>query len=101
MPCNDLFHAIHGVRPRWFVQNLESALRVLPVAVVSDARETGKTTLFKFFRPARSFLTPDDVGLLDQAERRPDSTPSRWPGSLPTSLQQQSLPSLPIRRESA
>ncbi len=64
---------MNGMRPRWFVRNLESALRVLPVAVVTGARQTGKTTLVKSLRPARTFFTLDDVGVLDQAERNPES----------------------------
>ncbi|MGE3310968.1 MAG: hypothetical protein AB7O66_13445 [Limisphaerales bacterium] len=30
---NDLFHAVNPIRPRWFVRNLESARKVLPVAL--------------------------------------------------------------------
>ena len=59
---------MNGIRPRWFVRNLESALRVLPVTVVTGARQTGKTTLVKSLGPSRAFFTLDDVGVLDQAE---------------------------------
>jgi len=61
------------LRPRWFAQNLESALKVLPVTVVTGARQTGKTTLAKSLNPSRAYFTLDDVGVLDQAERQPDS----------------------------
>jgi predicted AAA+ superfamily ATPase len=61
------------LRPRWFAKNLESALKVLPVTVVSGARQTGKTTLAKSLSPSRAYFTLDDVGVLDQAERQPDS----------------------------
>ena len=64
---------MNGIRPRWFVRNLESALKVLPVTVVTGARQTGKTTLVKSLRPARAYFTLDDVGVLDQAERHPDT----------------------------
>jgi hypothetical protein len=37
---NDLFHPRNALRPRWFVQTLESALKVLPVTVVTGARQT-------------------------------------------------------------
>src|ERR1035437_1104616 len=61
------------IKPRWFGRNLETALRVLPVAVVTGARQTGKTTLTRAMEPARAYFTLDDVGVLDQAERNPDS----------------------------
>ncbi len=62
-----------GIRPRWFVRNLQSALRVLPVTVVTGARQTGKTTLVKSLGAARAYFTLDDLGVLDQAERQPDT----------------------------
>jgi len=61
------------LRPRWFAKNLESALKVLPVTVVTGARQTGKTTLAKSLSPSRAYFSLDDVGVLDQAERQPDS----------------------------
>jgi predicted AAA+ superfamily ATPase len=61
------------LRPRWLAKNLESALKVLPVTVVTGARQTGKTTLAKSLSPSRAYFTLDDVGVLDQAERQPDS----------------------------
>lgn len=64
---------MNSLRSRWFVKNLESALRVLPVTVVTGARQTGKTTLVKSLSPSRAYFTLDDVGVLDQAERQPDS----------------------------
>ena len=73
---------MNGIRPRWFAQNLESALKVLPVTVVTGARQTGKTTLVKSFAPARAYFTLDDVGILDQAERHPDALLSSRPVTL-------------------
>jgi len=61
------------IRPRWFRGNLQTALRVLPVTVLTGARQTGKTTLTRAIEPARAYFTLDDVGVLDQAERNPDS----------------------------
>ena len=61
------------IRPRWFRRNLQTALRVLPVTVLTGARQTGKTTLTQAIEPARAYFTLDDVGVLDQAERNPDS----------------------------
>ena len=61
------------IKPRWFRHNLQTALRVLPVTVLTGARQTGKTTLTRAIEPARAYFTLDDVGVLDQAERNPDS----------------------------
>ncbi len=61
------------IRPRWFRRNLQTALGVLPVTVLTGARQTGKTTLTRAIEPARAYFTLDDVGVLDQAERNPDS----------------------------
>lgn len=64
---------MNNIRSRWFVRNLESALRVLPVTVITGARQTGKTTLVRSFDPARAYFTLDDIGVLDQAERNPEA----------------------------
>jgi predicted AAA+ superfamily ATPase len=73
---------VNNIRHRWFSQNLESALRVLPVAVVTGARQTGKTTLAKLLGARRDYYTLDDVGVLDQAERNPDSLLATRPVTL-------------------
>ncbi len=70
---------MQAIRPRWFGRNLEAALRVLPVTVVTGARQTGKTTLTQAMVPARAHFTLDDVGVLDQAERNPDLLLTTWP----------------------
>jgi predicted AAA+ superfamily ATPase len=67
------------IKARWFSSNLQSALRVLPVTVLTGARQTGKTTLTQALEPARTYFTLDDVGILDQAERNPDSLLSTRP----------------------
>lgn len=64
---------MNGIKPRWFQRNLQSALRVLPVSVLTGARQTGKTTLAQVIEPSRAYFTLDDVGVLDQAERNPDA----------------------------
>lgn len=61
------------IKPRWFRRNLQTALRVLPVSVLTGARQTGKTTLTRAIEPTWAYFTLDDVGVLDQAERNPDS----------------------------
>jgi predicted AAA+ superfamily ATPase len=55
------------------LQNLRSALRVLPVTVLTGARQTGKTTLTKSIDPSRAYFTLDDVSVLGQAEQNPDT----------------------------
>jgi predicted AAA+ superfamily ATPase len=67
------------IKPRWFNRNLQAALRVLPVTVLTGARQTGKTTLTQALEPSRTYFTLDDVGILDQAERNPDSLLSTRP----------------------
>jgi hypothetical protein len=67
------------IKPRWFNSNLQAALCVLPVTVLTGARQTGKTTLTQALEPARTYFTLDDVGILDQAERNPDSLLSARP----------------------
>jgi len=64
---------VNTIRPRWFQHNLQTALRVLPVTVLTSARQTGKTTLTQLIKPERAYFSLDDVGILDQAERNPDS----------------------------
>ncbi len=82
---------MNSIRSRWFVCNLESALRVLPVTVITGARQTGKTTLVRSLSPVRAYFTLDDIGVLDQAERNPDALL----GSRPVTLDEvQRTPSL-------
>ena len=61
------------IKPRWFSRNLRSSLRVLPVSVLTGARQTGKTTLARTIEPKRPYFTLDDMSVLDQAGRNPDS----------------------------
>lgn len=64
---------MRNIKPRWFEKNIQTALRVMPVTVLTGARQTGKTTLSQAIEPKRAYFTLDDVGVLDQAERNPDS----------------------------
>jgi hypothetical protein len=41
--------------------------------VLAGARQTGKTTLAKSIEPTRAYFTLDEIGVLDQAWRNPDS----------------------------
>ncbi|MDB6065223.1 MAG: putative ATPase superfamily [Pedosphaera sp.] len=42
-------------------------------AASNGARQTGKTTLTRSIEPSRTYFTLDELGILDQAERNPDS----------------------------
>ena len=50
--------------------------------VLTGARQTGKTTLARSIDPKRSFFTLDDVGVLGQAQRDPDSLLASRPVTL-------------------
>lgn len=70
------------IKPRWFMPNLLAALRVQPVAVLTGARQTGKTTLAQLIQSVRAYFTLDDLGVLDQAGRNPDSLLATRPVTL-------------------
>jgi predicted AAA+ superfamily ATPase len=58
--------------PRLLAQPLEDTLSVLPVVVITGARQTGKTTLVRHMDGARTYLTLDDLDVRDQALSAPD-----------------------------
>ena len=60
-------------RKRWLAAQLEAALKVLPVAVVTGARQTGKTTLARNIDAQRPYFTLDDIAILGQAQEQPDT----------------------------
>jgi predicted AAA+ superfamily ATPase len=66
---------IHAMRdyPRLATRALETLERAMPVAVVTGARQTGKTTLVRDLAggPERTYLTLDDLDVLDQAVKAP------------------------------
>jgi len=71
---------IHGmdnlqVLPRLLHKPLELALRTFPVAVVTGSRQTGKSTLVRSLpkEPQRSYLTLDNLEVLDRARREPEA----------------------------
>jgi len=43
------------IKPRWYQSNIQSALRVLPVTLLTGVRQTGMTTLTKAIEPARTY----------------------------------------------
>jgi len=57
-------------------------LKVMPVTALTGARQTGKTTLAKMLGSRRSYFTLDDIGVLDQAQRNPDSLLTARPVTL-------------------
>jgi predicted AAA+ superfamily ATPase len=65
--------------PRLAAQALGLAERALPIAVVTGARQTGKTTLVRDLAtgPERLYLTLDDLDVLEQASRAPDDLVGR------------------------
>jgi predicted AAA+ superfamily ATPase len=67
---------------RWLEPLLARALRVMPVVVVTGARQTGKTTLANVLTPGRRYLTLDDIAVQEQAERDPASLLAELPVTL-------------------
>ena len=65
--------------PRLASAALAAIERALPVAVVTGARQTGKTTLVRDLAGStdRRYLTLDDLDVLDQAFRAPDDLVGR------------------------
>jgi len=59
--------------PRWLQPRVARALTVMPVVVIAGARQTGKSTLVRQLDPSRRYLTLDDLDVLEQARRDPDS----------------------------
>ncbi|WP_419161727.1 ATP-binding protein [Candidatus Palauibacter sp.] len=66
--------------PRILEATLRARLEAFPVVVVTGARQTGKSTLARELEGhRRAYLTLDDYGVLDQAEREPDALLARGP----------------------
>ena len=64
--------------PRAVHPLLEARLSAFPVVVITGARQTGKSTLARAVGGAeRTYLTLDDLSVLDQATRAPDQLVSR------------------------
>ena len=71
----DIMHGMErSAQPRLVQGTLEEHLRVMPSVVIMGARQTGKSTLAsELASGGRSFLSLDDLNVLDQARRAPDS----------------------------
>jgi hypothetical protein len=65
---------MHATLPRHATPHLQRLLDVFPVAVVTGARQTGKSTLVQRaeFATDRDYLSLDDVMIRDQARRDPE-----------------------------
>jgi hypothetical protein len=77
-----MFHAMKQFIPRWIQRRLEKALSVMPVVVVTGARQSGKSTLVRHIDPRRRYFSLDDLDVLDQARRDPDSLLRKPPMTL-------------------
>jgi predicted AAA+ superfamily ATPase len=68
-----------AILPRHLSATLARAAEVMPVVVVTGARQTGKSTLVRDLGPAdeRLYLTLDDLDVLDQAVSSPDDLAGR------------------------
>ncbi len=67
---------IHGMKtlPRLVSAGLAQRLRVMPAAVVTGARQTGKSTLVEYLvEGARRYHSLDDFDVLDAAQRDPEA----------------------------
>ena len=68
-----------AARPRLLQEPLSRAASVMPVVVVTGARQTGKTTLVRELGPRgdRLYVTLDDMDVLEQAAFEPDDLVAR------------------------
>jgi predicted AAA+ superfamily ATPase len=60
-------------KPRLLISKLQLARRVMPVVAITGARQTGKTTLAQSLEPGVPYYTLDDLGILEQAEKSPET----------------------------
>lgn len=75
-----IIHDVNNVA-RLASKVLERALRIMPVMVVTGARQTGKTTLARDLigDEGRRFYTLDDLAVFDQAMTAPEDLVTRAP----------------------
>jgi predicted AAA+ superfamily ATPase len=73
-----IIHVVNHL-PRHAVDALEQDIRVMPVVIVTGARQTGKSTLVRRLLGGmeRLYLTLDDLDVLEQAGDAPDALVSR------------------------
>lgn len=75
---------MNNSRNRLQLPLLLQGMKVMPVVVVTGARQTGKTTLARELMPSpeRRYLTLDRMEILDQARSQPDSLVQETPLTL-------------------
>jgi predicted AAA+ superfamily ATPase len=75
-----IIHAM-APAPRHAAAALRRAGKIMPAAIVSGARQTGKSTLVSRLvnKPERLYLTLDDLDVLGQARSDPDDLVARAP----------------------
>src|SRR5262245_1665997 len=73
-----IVHAVTAL-PRLATAAVAHSTRVMPVTVVTGARQTGKSTLVRDLVPAghRPYFTLDDLDVLEQATHHPDDLVGR------------------------
>lgn len=66
--------------PRWITEQLQEAVNMFPVIILTGARQVGKSTLLLNEKPFRSwrFQSMDDYGTVAQASKQPESL---WAGT--------------------
>jgi len=64
---------------RHIKNELQEYLNIMPVVLLSGARQTGKTTLAKSLRPSYQYVTFDDDMILSNAKRDPAGWLSQMP----------------------
>jgi predicted AAA+ superfamily ATPase len=74
-----IIHDMKPALPRLAGSALAHAASVMPVTIVTGARQTGKSTLVRDLAPAgsRPYFTLDDLDILDQAIGAPDDLVTR------------------------
>lgn len=63
----------HELLPRIAARTVRAIMEVFPVAVLTGARQTGKSTLARLLAPDHAYFTLDDVLLRDLAIRNPET----------------------------
>ena len=70
---------MHVWIPRYIEARLRRSARTRPVVVLTGARQTGKTSVFRRLFPAHKFVSLDLPTEAEQAEREPDAFLARHP----------------------
>ena len=68
-----IIHTMDRYLPRLVEPLLKKAAKTSPVLVITGARQTGKSTLVRHVAPQASYVTLDDVDVLERARREPDA----------------------------